>query len=143
MCASNIFPLTSSISWLCARPPAAATKQSSVAQPQSSTAWRSDPTVADLDPLLLRVCYQLRAKPNGKTNAVQQLLSIFCRICASTGHARQMPDSLRFVAFFPPQQLSKNCRRFSWVGGDHIVRIGVGFIVVALTVGGSIGGSVG
>jgi len=83
------------------------------------------------------------AEPNGKTNAVQQLLSIFCRICASTGHARQMPDSLRFVAFFPPHQLSKNCRRFSWVGGDLIVRIGVGFVVVALTVGGSIGGSVG
>src|ERR1700722_16202456 len=83
------------------------------------------------------------AEPNGKTNAVQQLLSIFCRICVSTGRARQMPDSLRFVAFFPPHQLSKNCRRFSWVGGDLIVRIGVGFVVVALTVGGSIGGSVG
>jgi lipoprotein-anchoring transpeptidase ErfK/SrfK len=34
-------------------------------------------------------------------------------------------------------------RTFSWVGGDLIVRIGVGFVVVALTVGGSIGGSVG
>ena len=83
------------------------------------------------------------AEPNGKTNAVQQLLSIFCRSRASAGHTRQMPDSLRFVAFFPPNQLSKNCRRFLWVGGDLIVRIGAGFVVVALIVGGSIGGSVG
>jgi lipoprotein-anchoring transpeptidase ErfK/SrfK len=30
-------------------------------------------------------------------------------------------------------------RTFSWVGGDLIVHIGVGFVVVALTVGGSVG----
>src|SRR5271165_3280902 len=80
--------------------------------------------------------------PNSKAKAIQQLLSIFCRTGASTGDARQMSESLRFVAFFPPHQLSKNCRRFSWVGGDLIVRIGVGFVVVALTVGGSICGSI-
>ena len=83
------------------------------------------------------------AEPNGKTNAVQQLLSIFCRSRASAGHTRQMPELFRFVAFFPPNQLSRNCRRFLWVGGDLIVRIGVGFVVVTLIVGGSIGGSVG
>jgi lipoprotein-anchoring transpeptidase ErfK/SrfK len=34
-------------------------------------------------------------------------------------------------------------QKFLWVGGDLIVRIGVGFFVIALTVGGSIGGSMG
>jgi lipoprotein-anchoring transpeptidase ErfK/SrfK len=43
----------------------------------------------------------------------------------------------------PAQSIEQTMQTFSWVGGDLIVRIGVGFFVVALTVGGSIGGSMG
>jgi lipoprotein-anchoring transpeptidase ErfK/SrfK len=60
---------------------------------------------------------------------------------------RRLPDSLRFVAFFPPNQFSKKMQTLLRVGGDLIVRIGarlvgVGIVVAALTVGGSIVGSI-
>jgi lipoprotein-anchoring transpeptidase ErfK/SrfK len=39
---------------------------------------------------------------------------------------------------FPPHPLSKKCQRLLRVGGDLIVRIHVGLVVVALTMGGSL-----
>ncbi len=50
-----------------------------------------------------------------------------------------LPDSLRFVALFPPNPFSNKCERFLRVGGNLIVRVHIGLVVVVLTVGGSLG----
>src|SRR6185437_9938559 len=104
--ASNIFPLISSISGLCARPPAAAAQQSSVAQAISSIAWRNDPKVAVLDPHLLRICYQFRRpSPTAKQNVVQQLLSISCCIRASPGRVSPIAGLSSLCCLLPAQSI--------------------------------------
>src|SRR5207244_12458941 len=101
------------------------------------------PTVVDLDPLLLRVCYQLR-RPS--PTAKKRRSAIVIHILSHPRRSRPRSPNAglsSLCCLLPAQSIEQKMRTFLWVGGDLIVRIGVGIVVVALTVGGSIGGSMG